>query len=79
VLVEEACAEELTNIVVSVSARHLEKRRPEVFGRGMALLWLLSKEKSVQSVRKENNVYSSYHYSFLYVCCLLKRFFLLHY
>jgi hypothetical protein len=50
VLAKAPCANMLVDVVVGVSLIHREKRRPEVFGRGMALLWLLATEPAVREV-----------------------------
>ncbi len=44
------CAKELTRVVVDVSALHREKRAPEIFGKGLAVLWAMADEDGFMKV-----------------------------
>ena len=44
------CARELAKIVWNVSAIYREKRSPEIFGRGCAILWAMASEAEIKKV-----------------------------
>ncbi len=44
------CASVLSKTVCDVSAMYREKRTPEIFGKGCALLWAMSEQEEVKKV-----------------------------
>ncbi len=44
------CAKQLAKVVCNVSALYRDKRSPEIFGRGCAVLWAMAQEEEVRKL-----------------------------